>query len=504
MLFNSYFFLFVFLPVCVMGFFLIGARSNRWACFWLVGASLIFYGYWKWKFVWYLLASIAFNFYLGTRITSSLNNRPNPIAKYLLVLGIAANLLLLTYFKYGAFLVEQLHALFGFNLHPGNTTLPIGISFFTFTQIAFLVDCYRGLARDKDPVRYALFVSYFPHLVAGPLLHHAQVMPQFQQAKNFIFRNKNLEIGLSVFAIGLFKKAVLADGVAPYANAVFDLSTADSALTFFDSWLGATAYSLQLYFDFSGYSDMAIGLSRIFGISIPANFASPYKAKNIIDFWRRWHISLSRFLRNYLYIPLGGNRHGKVRRYMNLMITMLLGGLWHGAGWTFVIWGGLHGIYLAANHLFRTSFRLRSASEQTWIGSACNWALTFTAVVVAWVPFRSKDVSSALHMLGAMFGLNGVTFSGQFANGLADWNVGFVWVTSLLILCLTMPNTLQIMSRYRIAQIDSEFLKPNNSYFSILRWRMSLRWSLVTGAILCAGLIGIGIHEKSPFLYFQF
>ncbi len=487
-----------------MGFFLIGARNSRLACLWLVGASLIFYGYWKWNFIWLLLASIIFNFYLGTRITTSRDRNSGSNAKYLLIVGIATNLALLAYFKYGAFLLEQFTALFDLRPRHSTAKLPIGISFFTFTQIAFLVDCYRRLARDKDPVRYALFVAYFPHLVAGPLLHHAQVMPQFQRRKTFVFQNKNLEIGLSVFAIGLFKKVVLADGIAPYANAVFDASAAGATLTFFDSWLGAVAYALQLYFDFSGYSDMAIGLSRLFGISIPANFASPYKAKSMIDFWRRWHISLSQFLRDYLYIPLGGNRHGKIRRYMNLMVTMLLGGLWHGAGWTFVLWGGLHGIFLAVNHIFRASLGRQLPIDRFRIGSAFSWALTFIAVVVAWVPFRSANAYSMLLMLKSMFGFYGASFNGLFASGLTDWGTGLPWVISLLILCLAMPNTVEFMSRYQIAKINPELVKSDGSFSSILRWRLDFRWALVTGTILSLGIVGIGMHEKSPFLYFQF
>ena len=326
MLFNSYSFIFLFLPVVLLGYFAIGRRSHLAVVVWLTLASLVFYAFGGWQFVPLLLVSIAFNYGVGyLLIARKLGLR----ARFaVLTTGVAGDLLVLGIFKYAGFFAANLDALLSTGLMV-NIVLPVGVSFYTFTQIAFLVDAYRGQVARYALPHYALFVTYFPHLIAGPILHHRDMIPQFERAEKRPDPHLIL-CGLIIFAIGLFKKTCLADGIQPLVAQAFGPATP----TFDQAWIGVLAYTFQLYFDFSGYSDMAIGMSLMFGIFLPLNFNSPYKATSIIDFWRRWHMTLSQFLRDYVYIPLGGNRRGRILRYVNLMITMLLGGLWHGAAWT--------------------------------------------------------------------------------------------------------------------------------------------------------------------------
>jgi alginate O-acetyltransferase complex protein AlgI len=408
MLFTSAVFAFLFLPVVFAGFFIIALRSHRGAAAWLFAASLFFYGYWMPQFTVLLVVSICVNFYIGTRISQTLHGRVNETTKRQsrgwLIAGLIFNLGLLGYFKYANFFVDTINSTTGIGLDIGKVVLPIGISFFTFTQIAFLADAYQKGVREYKFIHYGLFVTYFPHLVAGPVLHHAQMMPQFEQRGTYRMNAANIAAGLSIFAIGLVKKVVLADGVSPYADSVFDAADGGAVPTRAEGWIGALAYTLQLYFDFSGYSDMAIGLSLLFNVRLPFNFDSPYKAASISDFWRRWHMSLSAFLRDYLYIPLGGNQKGAVRRYVNLMVTMVLGGLWHGASWTFVFWGGLHGLYLVVNHGFRSLAlaRLPALTDSLFYRIA-GWCTTMGAVIIAWVFFRAQTFSGAGRILEAMF-----------------------------------------------------------------------------------------------------
>ena len=353
--------------------------------------------------------------------------------------------------------------------------LPIGISFFTFTQIAFLVDTYRGAADRPSRLHYALFVTFFPHLVAGPILHHREIMPQFAGRRAFRADLAGIATGLSWFVAGLIKKVLLADGIASHANRVFD-AAAGAAPGTAEAWLGALSYTMQLYFDFSGYSDMAIGLALMMGITFPLNFFSPYQAGSLIEFWRRWHMTLSRFLRDYLYIPLGGNRHGAARRLLNLLVTMLLGGLWHGAAWTFVLWGGLHGAGLVANHLWRNVAGRAGLRLPGWLG----WALTFAAVVLAWVPFRAESLPVALRLWGAMLLPR--------AGAAPDW-AGWAWVAALSAVALLLPNTAQIFGR-----ADAPV------------W---CRWRPATGSAIALGL-GLGaalsasIAHPTAFMYFRF
>ncbi|MGR9037820.1 MAG: MBOAT family O-acyltransferase, partial [Gammaproteobacteria bacterium] len=375
MLFNSYGFIFLFLPVVLTVFFMIGKKEHHSiAIAWLVGASLFFYAWWNPAYLGLMLGSILFNYAIGISLSS---DEFKSSRKGILIIGITANLALLVYYKYANFFVDNLNALFGRFLYLDTVILPLAISFFTFQQIAYLVDTYKGETKELNFLHYCLFVTFFPQLIAGPIVHHREMLPQFERDSLYSINVKRHAVGYTIFAFGLFKKLVLADGIAAYAIPAFQAADAGIQLTLFEAWTGALAYTFQLYFDFSGYSDMAIGLAMMFGIRLPLNFNSPYKATNIIEFWRRWHMTLSRFMRDYIYIPLGGNKKGLVGRHLNLMITMLLGGLWHGAGWNFMFWGGLHGFYLIANHFWRSFFTGKAATSG--MGRGFGWLLTFVA-----------------------------------------------------------------------------------------------------------------------------
>lgn len=517
MLFNSFEFLFLFFPVLLIVFFRLGGHSHRLAATWLTAGSLFFYGWWNPAYLGLLLASIVFNYTVGYSLARG-HDIGSVRRKRLLALGVASNLALLGYYKYANFFIGTINSSLGTSYGVAEIILPLGISFFTFTQIAFLVDAARGEAREFDFIRYSLFVTYFPHLIAGPVLHHKEMMPQFGQASTYRVNMDYLTIGLTVFAIGLFKKVVLADGIAPYATPVFAAAEHGEMLTLFQAWGGTLAYTLQLYFDFSGYSDMAIGLSYVIGVRLPLNFNSPYKAVSISDFWRRWHMTLSRFLRDYLYIPLGGNRRGRLRRYFNLMVTMLLGGLWHGAGWTFVIWGGLHGLYLVIHQAWqRLRSRLGHDLERTSpMGRFLGMAITFLAVVVGWVFFRAQTLDGALSILRAMAGLNGVSLpdaialrAGPLATRLASLGVVFtpgaghafmmnmVWVAILLPVVFLAPNTQQIMRRFEPALVHH-----TSGDQTQLAWSAQRRWAVAMAFVLACGLLSL--TRPSEFLYFQF
>jgi alginate O-acetyltransferase complex protein AlgI len=419
----------------------------------------------------------------------------------LLVLGVATNLAVLAFFKYTDFFIATIDTLPGATIPLAHIVLPLGISFFTFTQIAFLVDVHRGIATEYSFVHYLLFVTYFPHLIAGPVLHHRQMMPQFAAAATYRLDAGLFTEGCSIFLVGLAKKVVLADSLAAFVSPLFDAVEHASAVTFFEAWGAALAYTFQLYFDFSGYSDMAVGLSLLFGVRIPINFASPYKSLNIVDFWRRWHMTLSQFLRDYLYLPLGGNRLGPVRRYINLMITMILGGLWHGASWTFVCWGTLHGLYLVVNHGWQ---RLRGSaraanSRLAAISGGCSVVVTFLAVVAGWVVFRAKSLHGAAAIFTGMAGRNGFVLPSAVAAlipvlGKRAETVGQMpllgggtvmgvfeqgsLIVVACILCFWFPNTQQMSKGLRLAAI-----------------------------VATVGFVVQGIffgHAPSPFLYFQF
>ena len=495
MLFTTAPFLLLFLPVTLTGFFMLGRWAPRHAASWLCCASLFFYAYWMPTLVALLLASVGINFVIGQQIARQLKSGSKQHARRWLVLGVTLNLAALGYYKYANFMVDNLNAVMGVDWHLGKVILPIGISFYSFTQIAFLVDAFEGKVNETKLVHYGLFVTYFPHLVAGPVLHHAQMMPQFADPAIYRPRADHLVAGLAILALGLFKKVVLADGIAPYADAVFSAADTGTVPTAGEAWLGAVAYSLQLYFDFSGYSDMAIGLSWLFNIRLPFNFESPYRARNITDFWRCWHMSLSNFLRDYLYIPLGGNRRGPVRRYVNLGLTMVLGGLWHGASWSFAVWGALHGAYLMLNHGYRAALgRARWARLDASLAyRSASWMLTLLAVVVAWVFFRAETLPGALTILLAM--ANHHAAPAELPAVL--WNAGlpaargWLWCAVLGTVALFGVNSNRI----------GVFLLGRLAPETLLR-------PLLAGVSLCAVglllLINLARDSVSAFIYFNF
>lgn len=496
MLFTTLAFALGFLPAVFGGFFLLGRWSPRAAATWLFLASLFFYGYWMPTFVALLMGSIIVNFTIGHAIAAAVGAGLKSRGKALLVIGIVFNLGLLSWFKYANFLVDSLNTVLGSNWHLAPITLPIGISFFSFTQIAFLADAWQKGLKEYRFAHYGLFVTYFPHLVAGPVLHHAQMMPQFAEAKTYRIEPAHIAAGLTIFAIGLAKKVVLADGVSPYADAIFDAAQTGTALSLAEGWAGALAYTFQLYFDFSGYSDMAVGLSLLFNVRLPYNFNSPYRALNISEFWRRWHISLSNFLRDYLYVPLGGNRRGSSRRYVNLMITMLLGGLWHGAQWTFVVWGGLHGLYLACNHGYRSLLGQRLTKVEGWLAYRIGaWALTFLAVVIAWVLFRAPDFPTAARVLTAMAGQGGdVLLSGDST---VLWNKGLqlsgagAHCAVLGLIAFALPNS-NVLGEQVLA---------------ICRRNADRTWFAFGAMIVLCGVLVVindARDSVSPFIYFNF
>ena len=482
MLFNSAPFLFAFLPITFSIFFLLGANNcQTLAVAWLATASLVFYG---WDNPLRLISiigfSITFNFVIGWMLV----RRPS---RTLLAIGIVGDLLLLGYFKYVGFFAETIGVATGVAVPNLNVVLPIGISFFTFTQIAFLVDAARGEAREYKPLHYLLFVTFFPHLIAGPIYHHKEIMPQFERHEIFRFDISNLTLGLTWFAIGFSKKVLLADPIAQYGTSIFAAAAAGNPVGFVDSWIAALSFTLQLYFDFSGYCDMAIGLALMIGVRLPLNFNSPYQATSLIDFWRRWHITLSRFLRDYLYIPLGGNRKGPYRRHVNLMITMLLGGLWHGASWNFVLWGGLHGVGLVLNHAWQNLAVRRQFSLPPLVA----WAITFTFVVLAWVPFRASNLQTTLALWQSMVGMNGL-FSAQIP-ALGQLAAPLCWIVSLLMLTLFAPNTQQLLSGH--GESLEKVAEPR---------QLGLKWAIGAGALFGVSVLFIVAERPSEFLYFRF
>jgi alginate O-acetyltransferase complex protein AlgI len=513
MLFNSAEFLFLFLPVVLLVFvFLARVGNTQGQIIWLVLASIIFYGSWNPYFVTLIIFSVVANFFVGRRLTASRGN-----ARAWLISGVIFNLGLLGYFKYVGFFAENLSAVGLWLIPLPKIVLPLAISFFTFQQIAYLVDVARGECKEYLFLQYALFVMFFPQLIAGPIVHHKEMMPQFEKLRPRGELWADIAVGLTIIAIGLFKKVVLADSLAQYADPLFSAAEQGVSINVIDSWIATFSFSFQIYFDFSGYSDMAIGCARLFGIRLPENFRSPYKSDSIIEFWRRWHMTLSRFLRDYLYFSLGGNRHGNVKRYRNLLLTMLLGGLWHGAAWTFVIWGGLQGAYLCINHGWRALCRklgletLRNSPLMKpmyiFITSLC-WSLAF-------VVFRATDVESALAIITPGFtqfselsapllqqaAVGSVLGKIYAVVGLVD--VGYWPVYSLLaicgFICWFMPNTQQYLSRFDpVIGGDS----PQAILLNGFQWQPS--WLAAGFVALMLSLSLLSLSAVTEFIYFQF
>ena len=488
MLFNSYAFILIFLPVVAAGYFLLHQYlPAKWARLFLLTASLGFMSFWNIHFALVLIISVLFNYACGSALSAAdgaaKSKRP------IFITAIIVNILFLGFFKYSNFFLENINAVFSSHIGTLNILLPIGISFYTFMQIAWLTDIYRHGGFRYDLLSYCLYVTFFPYVISGPIAYHSEVIPQMQSDQARRFNITNLCRGLFIFAIGLFKKTVIADTLALIADGGFAVS---GALTFTEAWLTSLSYTMQLYFDFSGYTDMAIGVALVFNIDIPANFNSPYKALDIREFWRRWHITLSRFLRDYIYVPLGGNRFGEFRTLANLMMTFLIGGLWHGAAWTFVFWGVLHGAALCVHRLWmKTGFRMNKVVA---------WFLTFNFINIAWIFFRAATWGDAVNVLKGMAGQNGILVSPHLAGSpfwqslaivgvrFGEWRANLPNVETLVyFFCiLLIPFILLIKNSGELLKIFS----PN--------WKNSLAVSLmmVIGLLL--------LNEAKSFLYFNF
>jgi len=400
---------------------------------------------------------MTFNYVIGRNLNKACNNKSKGFSKKtILIFGIIFNLSLLGYFKYADFFIENFNIALNANVGLLYLVLPLAISFFTFQQIAYLVDSYRQETKEYDFLNYALFVTFFPQLIAGPIVHHKEMMPQFAKVRNKVKNYRNIAMGLFIFSIGLFKKVVIADTFSKWATHGFDVAT---TLNLFEAWATSLSYTFQLYFDFSGYADMAIGLALLFNIRLPINFNSPYKATNIQDFWRRWHITLSRFLRDYVYIPLGGNRKGGFRAYNNLMATFVIGGLWHGAGWTFIFWGFLHGLALIIHRLWgKLGIKL-----WTWLA----WFITFNFVNITWVFFRAKEWDDAIKVLYGIIAIDRIELPGFLKSKfifLSKYDMGFkgwlsnisgdyitiIWLFVGFVIILLFDNSVQRLESFKL------------------------------------------------------
>ncbi len=486
MVFSSYVFLLAFLPAVLIGFYALRARRAYHASVtFLLAASFVFYAYWSLPHLAVLIASIGANYALG-RIAAG--RRSKPVRRAATALGIAGNLSLIFIFKYLDFAGTNLAAVTGGQWTLLNFLLPIGISFFTFQQIAYLVDCYTSGKAERSARDYALFVSFFPQLIAGPIVHHSQTRPQFAALAKAPLNLDMLPYGVLIFAMGLFKKAMIADPIARAIDPIYAAAAAGDPLTAAMVWTAMVGYTLQIYFDFSGYCDMAIGLGLMLGVRLPVNFNSPYKAKSIIEFWRRWHITLSNFLRDYVYIPLGGNRGSQLFRLRNIFLTMLIGGIWHGAAWTFVIWGALHAAMITANHALRV-----------WAPMLDRWDDTATTVVkrmgllafvmLAWVFFRADSLPTAMSIIAALGA------AGPASVGVEPAALALMAVAAGL--ALFAPNSLEIAGY--TANLQRRF-PPQEKGLGVLR---PTPLSATAAAIMLACGI-FAAWRPAVFIYFNF
>lgn len=506
MLFNSLAFIFIYMPIVLAGYFLIAKKSYQGALAWLAVASIFFYGYWSIRALPILLTSICINYWFGTLLAK----QELKYRKFILIIAIGANLAALGYYKYINFFIDNINDVRDLmELDPLDSIgmlLPIGISFFTFTQIAFLIDNFQNKVKERNFIHYALFVSFFPHLLAGPLLNHRQMMPQFSMLENFVIQKEKIATGLLIFTIGLGKKILIADTLNGYVSSFYVSLNQGIDQNFLASWLAAIGYTFQLYFDFSGYSDMAVGAALLFGIWLPFNFNSPLRATNIIDFWQRWHITLTKYIGDYLYTPI-------TLKFMRLsqglplvigticsmvvptVIVFLLLGFWHGANWTFVIFGGMHGFFIVTNHVWRKVFPPQSWKQNTnqrfrAVKIVTGWVLTFLAVNIACVMFRSDSVSTALVVYKGVLGLNGYSLGNMpdIYAWVAGTKVTLLAISSAFMIIFFMPNTISVAS-----------ISENN----VLKKSIPAYASIVILVAIIYGLLQVNFYE-SPFLYFQF
>jgi alginate O-acetyltransferase complex protein AlgI len=510
MLFHSSEFLFGFLPVCFLGFVTVQRVWGREpALLWLAGASLMFYAQWSLALAGLLLGSILFNFGAARLLLARIDSRRT--ARRLLLGALAANLALLGYFKYTNFFIDNVNMVAGSSIPHLAIVLPVGISFYTFIQIGLLVEVYNRQVGEIRFGHYLLFGSFFPCITAGPIILQKDVLPQFASARPADLDGARVAVALTVFAIGLAKKLLLADSIAPFANDVFDGAAGGAPVGPALAWIGALAYTLQLYFDFSGYSDMALGAAYLFGIRLPLNFNSPLKACSITDFWRRWHMTMTRFFTDYLYSPIAMPmmRRALRRSYrrparflaavaLPITATFVLAGLWHGAGWTFVVFGLIHGLALAINHAWREA-GMRA------LPPLAAWLLTMAVVVIGLVFFRAADVATALSLLASTFGMGPADTPGgaagtALAGIAAEPSTALVWIVVLGTIALACPNTQEMMSRHWFSSDP----RPDavSTWPSWLIWRPTPAWA-VPGAILLAAALG-SLSSATTFLYYQF
>ena len=490
MLFNSYEFIFAFLPISFFVYFYLNRKRLVTASkAWLVLTSLFFYSWWNIAYLPLILISILVNY----TITNTMFEYDEAKKKYfskksLLQIGLAFNIGLLVYFKYMDFFIENTNSIFGSDIGSLHLALPLAISFFTLQQIAFLIDSYEGLVQEKNFLDYTIFVTFFPQLIAGPIVHHKEMMPQFSSIRNKVINYKNIALGLFIFSIGLFKKVVIADTFAVWASAGFDVST---TLNFLEGWATSLSYTFQLYFDFSGYTDMAIGAALLFNIKIPQNFNSPYKATGMIDFWQRWHITLTNFITAYIYTPI-------IRSFKKLtfhkamiatVITFLIVGLWHGAAWMFVVYGGLHGVGIVINHYWKKT--------KIKMNKILAWFITFNFVNITFVIFRAKDWDSAIKVLSSMFDINNIVIQEKFAKKLSflsEYGINFGEVIHMTHIDNDLVNWLTA------AFIIVLFF--NNSQEKLNQYKPKILYALYTALMFVSALLLL--HRKSVFLYFNF
>jgi alginate O-acetyltransferase complex protein AlgI len=518
MLFNSYEFIFIFLPIVFIGYYLIAKTSHPGAIIWLAFASLFFYGYWSLYSLPILVSSVCINYWFGLQVS----NQQSKHRKTMLVLALIFNLSLLAYFKYTNFFIDNtniLRSILGLNpIQFLNIVLPIGISFFTFTQIAFIMDSYQDKVKERKFFDYLLFVTFFPHLIAGPVIHHAQVMPQFLNLDNFKINTEKIVLGIVIFTIGLSKKLLLADPLGEYADILFNGVNSGLNPQLMISWMGSFAYTLQLYFDFSGYSDMAVGLSLLFGIWLPINFNAPFKATNIIDFWQRWHISLTKYIGEYLYTPItlkmmrvAQGKSAIADIFLTLvfptLLVFLILGLWHGPNWTYVIFGGMHGVFIVSNHLWRKVFPIskkkssRFLSFRSWLG----WAATIISVNLSFIIFRSESLMDAGKIYKGILGLNdGIFINSSYTENIFSAVFHGIWQFQLRIGQSTKESILLLLLGLFIVVFmpsTADIASPAQSKYKVLLTQRSFG-AMIVGLLFVLSLMQLG--KTSPFLYFQF
>lgn len=511
-LFSSYAFLIFFLPCSFLLYFLASTVSSRTGILSLVALSSFFYAWHHPSYIFLIFGSILVNFYSASLILKHIKYR-----KIIFVADLFFNIFLIFLFKYYNFFISNINMTTGLKLSLLNTLLPVGISFFTFQQIGFIVSIYKKTEKLPGFLEYCSFITFFPQLIAGPVVKHSDYLPQLKNPSTFKLSAQNIAIGGTIFVIGLCKKVLLADNASSIADSVFFSLRSGETLNAIESWLGAISYSFQIYFDFSGYSDMAIGLSRVFNIKLPCNFLSPYQATSIIEFWRRWHISLSSFLREYIYIPLGGNRKGNLMRHGNLMITMLIGGLWHGASWTFVAWGGLHGLFLIVNHLLRQLIPKPIFSGK--IINSIKIMGVFMLITFSWVFFRAGSITEALSVLGSMLNIQSLFLHNPSATMYSPFGLdmhflpsgplGSVLLKRTLLLCIIgsitvffLPNVYDWLAYFKPAKGYHKPSYVQTNLFKKVAWKPTLATGFL---ILLLLTLAFGeVNSRNEFIYFQF